>query len=68
MLVELLDRLSRQEVRKSLSIFLGIIDAGINLVTLADRRIDTAEKADEIELITSLVIMSRAHEESQTES
>jgi DNA invertase Pin-like site-specific DNA recombinase len=68
LLVESLDRLSRQEVRKSLSIFLGIIDAGINLVTLADRRIYTAEKADEIELITSLVIMSRAHEESRTKS
>src|SRR5258706_16176806 len=30
LLVESLDRLSRQEVRKSLTIFLSIIDAGIN--------------------------------------
>jgi DNA invertase Pin-like site-specific DNA recombinase len=68
LLVESLDRLSRQEVRKSLSIFLGIIDAGINIVTLADKRVYTAAKTEEIELITSLVIMSRAHEESRIKS
>lgn len=68
LLVESLDRISRQEVRKSLSIFLQIIDGGINLVTLADNRIYTPEKTEEIDLITSLVIMSRAHEESVTKS
>ena len=68
LLVESLDRISRQEVRKSLSIFLSIIDAGINIVTLADGRVYTAEATDNLELITSLVIMSRAHEESRTKS
>lgn len=68
LLVESLDRLSRQEVRKSLAIFLNIIDAGINIVTLADNRTYTADNTQEIDLITSLVIMSRAHEESRTKS
>jgi DNA invertase Pin-like site-specific DNA recombinase len=68
LLVESLDRLTRQEVRKSLSIFLSIIDAGITIVTLADGRVYTPEATEEIELITSLVILSRAHEESRTKS
>ena len=63
LLVESLDRLSRQEVRKSLTIFLSIVDAGVNIVTLADNRVYTAQKTELVDLLTSLVIMSRAHEE-----
>ena len=68
LLVESLDRLSRQEVRKSLTIFLSIVDAGVNIVTLADNRIYTAQKTELVDLLTSLVIMSRAHEELHTKS
>jgi DNA invertase Pin-like site-specific DNA recombinase len=69
LLVESLDRLSRQKIRTSLSIFLSILDAGINIVTLADRRVYTPQSSDQLEdLLCSLVIMSRAHEESQTKS
>jgi DNA invertase Pin-like site-specific DNA recombinase len=68
LLVESLDRLSRQEVRKSLGIFLNIVDAGVNIVTLTDNRVYTAHKTELVDLLTSLVIMSRAHEESQTKS
>lgn len=68
LLVESLDRLSRQEVRKSLALFLSIIDGGISIVTLADGRVYAPEKTDVTDLITSLVIMSRAHEESATKS
>ena len=68
LLVELLDRISRQDVRKSLSLFLKIIDAGISIVTLGDGRIYTPDKTDEIDLISSLIIMSRAHEESVIKS
>ena len=68
LLVESLDRISRQELRKSLQIFLSIIDAGINIVTLADNHVYTAEKTELVDLVTSLVIMSRAHEKSQMKS
>ena len=68
LLVESLDRLSRQEVRKSLGLFLNIIDAGINIVTLTDSRVYTAQRTELVDLLTSLVIMSRAHEESATKS
>ena len=68
LLVESLDRLSREEVLTAQSLFLSIIQAGIHLVTLVDGRVYRAGKTDLADLITSLVIMSRAHEESQTKS
>lgn len=68
LLVESLDRLSRQEVLKSLTLFLRIVQSGINLVTLEDQRVYRAQNTDYIDLIVSLTIMSRAHEESQLKS
>jgi Resolvase, N terminal domain len=64
LLVESLDRISRQEIRKSLSLFLQIIEAGINIVTLTDRRVFNQEKCELEDLMMSLLVMSRAHEES----
>jgi DNA invertase Pin-like site-specific DNA recombinase len=64
-LVESLDRLSRQQILEAQRVFLSIVQAGINLVTLSDGRVyskDTTELAD---LIMALLIMSRANEESQ---
>ena len=68
LLVESLDRISRQEIRKSLSLFLQIIEAGINIVTLTDRRVFNQEKCELEDLMMSLLVMSRAHEESLTKS
>ena len=68
LIVESLDRISRQEIRKALSVFLDIINANINIVTLADGHVYTAEKTELVDLITSLVGMSRAHDESRTKS
>ncbi len=68
LLVESLDRLSRQALRKSLTLFLNIINAGINIVTLADKRLYTEDKCELEDLLTSLVVMSRAHEEFLTKS
>ena len=65
LLVESLDRLSRQQVRKSLRLFLDIIDSGINIVTLIDKHIYT-ENCDAMELMMSIMVMSRANEESET--
>ena len=62
LLVESLDRISRQEIVKSLSLFLRIIQAGINLVTLQDERIYRADQTELADLIISLTIMSRAHQ------
>lgn len=68
LLVESLDRLSREELLTAHSLFLRIVKAGIHLVTLADGRVYRAGTNDLGDLIYSLVVMSRAHEESQTKS
>ena len=68
LIVESLDRLSREQVLTAQSLFLGIIQAGINLVTLMDGKVYRAGKTDLADLIMSLVIMSRAHEESLAKS
>lgn len=66
LLVESLDRLSRAQVMKALSIFTDIINAGITIVTLADEMVYSSEKlgVDPLPLIMSILVMSRAHEES----
>jgi DNA invertase Pin-like site-specific DNA recombinase len=68
LIVESLDRISRQEVMTSLAVFTDIINSGINIVTLADRHVYVAGKTDFQQLIYSVVVMSRAHEESQMKS
>jgi len=68
LLVESLDRLTRQAITKSQTLFLGLLGAGINIVTLADQRVYQAEDPQFEDLIISLAIMSRAHEESVIKS
>lgn len=70
LLVESLDRLSRDKVMDALNIFLSILKAGIIIVTLADEQTYSYEKTNEnwSSLIMSIVIMSRANEESEIKS
>src|SRR5258708_30648765 len=68
LIVESLDRLSRQKVRVALQMFLDLLNNGINIVTLMDGRTYTTDATDNIELISSILIMSRANEESVTKS
>lgn len=64
LLVESLDRLSRDKIPEALQLFLGIINAGVEIVTLCDNRHYTKAKLDLPDLITSIAIMSRANDES----
>lgn len=70
LLVESLDRLSRDRVLFAQSLFLRIIEAGITIVTLIDDRSYSAESLNRspMDLIVSLVCMMRANEESVTKS
>jgi len=68
LLVESFDRLSRQRPHAALTQFLEIINAGIVLVTLADGRVYTPENASLENLLYSIIVMTRAHEESATKS
>ena len=67
LLVESLDRLSRQQPLKAFTVFSEIVSAGIKIVTLADQKTYTST-GDFSDLISSIVIMGRAHEESQIKS
>jgi DNA invertase Pin-like site-specific DNA recombinase len=66
LLVENLDRISREQVMTALELFLGILRQGIRIVTLIDGQEYSSEslKDNPYRLIISLVSMIRAHEES----
>jgi DNA invertase Pin-like site-specific DNA recombinase len=67
LIIESLDRLSRQELWKSLGLFSEIINGEVKIVSLGDGRTYTVE-SDLSDLIYSMVHMSRAHEESRMKS
>ncbi|RUR30258.1 recombinase family protein [Vreelandella andesensis] len=69
LIVESLDRLSREKPNLALTHFLGIINKGVNIATLTDGQI-YRENSETIamELFGSLMVMSRAHEESKTKA
>lgn len=70
LLVESLDRISRNVVTEAQGLFLNIIGMGVTLVTLSDgKAYSKAEiNRDPVGLIMSLLVMIRAHEESLTKS
>ena len=68
LLVEGFDRLSRQPPMIALQLCIEIMNAGVVLVTTSDGQVYTAATINMQQLIVSIVIMSRAHEESATKS
>ncbi len=70
LLVESLDRLSREQVLEAFDQFREIIRCGVKIVTLADNMEYSEEtlNANIGQLMISLTIMSRAHEESLMKS
>ena len=66
LIVESLDRLSRESVLDALEQFMSIINADITIVTLIDQQVYNRKilNGEWTKLILSLGIMSRAHEES----
>lgn len=70
LLVENLDRLSRDQVPVALRLFLSILEYGIIIVTLGDKHVYSNESitASPTDLILSISIMMRAHEESAVKS
>lgn len=70
LIVESLDRLSREAVLDALPRLLDLIAAGITVVTLIDGQeySDDRLRSDPTPLIVSLLIMMRAHEESRSKS
>jgi len=69
LILESLDRLSRQQVFSALGLFSSILSAGVEIVTLADNQHYTAESINDVgQLMFSLISMSRSHEESAVKS
>jgi DNA invertase Pin-like site-specific DNA recombinase len=69
-LVESLDRISRQSARKALRIIESIVELGVSIVTLSDGREYTLESldSDPLNLLMAILTFIRANEESTTKS
>jgi DNA invertase Pin-like site-specific DNA recombinase len=70
LLVENLDRLSRQNPWDAFPIFQQIIGAGVTVVTLFDGKVYSQAdlRANPMKILESLFVMVRANEESETKS
>lgn len=70
LVVEALDRLSRAEPIQAQAQLAQIVNAGITVVTASDGKAYSREtlKANPMDLVYSLLVMIRAHEESDTKS
>ncbi|MDO3420020.1 recombinase family protein [Citrobacter freundii] len=69
LLIESLDRLSRQDVDQASELLRNILRSGVDVVTLSDGEHCTKESLkDPLALIKSILIMQRAHEESLRKS
>jgi DNA invertase Pin-like site-specific DNA recombinase len=70
LLIESLDRLSRDRILAAQSLFMMIVQAGVTIVTLNDQRSYSLESLNQnpLDLIISLVSMMRANEESEMKS
>lgn len=70
LVVEGLDRLSRAEPIQAQAQLAQIVNAGITVVTASDGKVYSRErlKANPMDLVYSLLVMIRAHEESDTKS
>jgi DNA invertase Pin-like site-specific DNA recombinase len=68
LIVESLDRLSRDQIRPALQLFLQLQDYGIVIVTLQPEREYRPDGTDALALIEPLIVFARSHEESLMKS
>ena len=70
LLVESLDRVSRQDPWDALLIFQQIVNSGVTIITLQDKKIYSREemRQNPLRILESLFVMIRANEESETRS
>jgi DNA invertase Pin-like site-specific DNA recombinase len=69
LIVESLDRLSRDEIGTALQLWLRILGAGVSIATVEPERVYGPDSSNNLaSLLEALVIMSRAHEESALKS
>jgi DNA invertase Pin-like site-specific DNA recombinase len=68
LVVENLDRLSREHVMAALSLVLELVNAGIKVVQLSPNEIILDEKSDTMAVVMTVMELSRGHGESQIKS
>ena len=71
LIVENLDRLSREDIVSAQLMLLNLINRGVEIVALSDNERRYSKEslaANPFELIISIMVMSRAHEESKVKS
>ncbi len=70
LLIESLDRLSRDNILRAQAILTNLVVSGVNVVSLADNRLYSEESLsdDPLGLIYALLVFIRANEESATKS
>src|SRR5262249_42977859 len=68
LIVENLDRLSREDERTALRLWLDILDAGINIVQLHPETVFRHEKSDMVDIMRAIIELSRGHSESRMKS
>jgi DNA invertase Pin-like site-specific DNA recombinase len=68
LVVENLDRLSREDERKALRLWMDILDAGINIVQLTPETVFRHEQSDMMDIMRAIIDLSRGHNESVIKS
>lgn len=69
--VENLDRLTREHIRAALGLFLGILDAGVHIVSLSPERVFRADATGDdvtMDMMIAIVELSRGNRESARKS
>ena len=68
LIVESLDRLTREGITGAFGLFTSILDKGIRIVTLGDKGREYTKDPNIGDLMYSLVVLARAHDESRMKS
>lgn len=68
LIVESLDRLTREHIRPALTLVLNLIDAGVRIVQLSPVEAVYSEEVEPMELMLAIMELSRGHSESKRRS
>jgi DNA invertase Pin-like site-specific DNA recombinase len=68
LIIENLDRLSREHERAALRLWLDILDGGVNIVTVKPEYVYRHEKSDMFDCMRAIMELSRGHNESAVKS
>jgi DNA invertase Pin-like site-specific DNA recombinase len=68
LIIENLDRLSREDERSALRLWMDLLDQGVNIVRLHPETVFRHEKSDMVDIMRAIIELSRGHSESARKS